>query len=60
MSKCKACAVDLKETENNVWHPFCSERCKISDLGNWASERYQIKGKDNTANVEFDLEDSDS
>jgi endogenous inhibitor of DNA gyrase (YacG/DUF329 family) len=22
--------------------PFCSERCKLLDLGNWASERYVI------------------
>jgi uncharacterized protein len=22
--------------------PFCSERCKLLDLGNWASEKYVI------------------
>jgi len=22
--------------------PFCSERCRTLDLGNWASERYRI------------------
>jgi endogenous inhibitor of DNA gyrase (YacG/DUF329 family) len=22
--------------------PFCSERCKLTDLGNWASEKYKI------------------
>jgi len=22
--------------------PFCSERCKIIDLGNWASEKYVV------------------
>lgn len=22
--------------------PFCSERCRLLDLGNWASERYRI------------------
>lgn len=22
--------------------PFCSERCKLLDLGNWASEKYRI------------------
>jgi len=22
--------------------PFCSERCQLLDLGNWASERYVI------------------
>lgn len=22
--------------------PFCGERCKLIDLGNWASEKYVI------------------
>lgn len=24
--------------------PFCCERCRIIDLGNWASEKYKIPG----------------
>ena len=24
------------------FYPFCSERCKIIDLGNWASEKYVV------------------
>ena len=24
--------------------PFCSERCRILDLGNWAAARYVIPG----------------
>jgi endogenous inhibitor of DNA gyrase (YacG/DUF329 family) len=26
------------------WRPFCSERCKLIDLGEWAAERYRIPG----------------
>ncbi len=26
----------------DAFYPFCSERCKIIDLGNWASEKYVI------------------
>jgi len=22
--------------------PFCSERCKLQDLGNWATEKYVV------------------
>lgn len=22
--------------------PFCSERCKLIDLGEWATERYRV------------------
>jgi len=28
--------------EENPWRPFCSERCKLIDLGNWASGEYRI------------------
>jgi len=24
--------------------PFCSERCRLIDLGNWAAEKYAIPG----------------
>lgn len=24
--------------------PFCSDRCRLTDLGNWASGRYVIPG----------------
>lgn len=30
--------------EENPWRPFCSERCKLIDLGKWASEEYRIEG----------------
>ena len=26
----------------NPYRPFCSERCKLIDLGQWASEAYRI------------------
>jgi endogenous inhibitor of DNA gyrase (YacG/DUF329 family) len=30
------------EWQGNEWRPFCSERCKLIDLGAWASEEYRI------------------
>jgi endogenous inhibitor of DNA gyrase (YacG/DUF329 family) len=36
--KCKK----LVEYEGNVFRPFCSERCKTNDLGDWASEKYAV------------------
>jgi endogenous inhibitor of DNA gyrase (YacG/DUF329 family) len=30
------------DSELNKEFPFCSERCKEIDLGNWATERYVI------------------
>lgn len=25
--------------------PFCSERCKLKDLGAWSDESYRVEGK---------------
>ncbi|GIW48494.1 MAG: DNA gyrase inhibitor YacG [Deltaproteobacteria bacterium] len=33
------------EWEGNEWRPFCSERCKLIDLGAWVSEEYRISGE---------------
>lgn len=38
------CPICKKETrcEGNPYRPFCSERCKLLDLGNWLEGRYRI------------------
>lgn len=28
--------------KDNPYRPFCSERCKLIDLGKWATEDYRI------------------
>jgi hypothetical protein len=28
------------------WRPFCSERCKLADLGQWFAGRYSIPADD--------------
>jgi endogenous inhibitor of DNA gyrase (YacG/DUF329 family) len=38
---CPACGRPAAR-EGNPWRPFCSERCRMIDLGNWAAERYRI------------------
>jgi len=32
--------------EENPWRPFCSERCRLIDLGKWASDEYRIEGEE--------------
>jgi endogenous inhibitor of DNA gyrase (YacG/DUF329 family) len=27
------------------WRPFCSERCRLIDLGEWMSEGHRIAGE---------------
>jgi hypothetical protein len=29
----------------NPWAPFCSERCKMIDLGKWFGEEYRVPGQ---------------
>ncbi len=43
----KTCPICGKEMvwENNPFRPFCSERCRLIDLGKWASDEYRIPGK---------------
>ena len=38
--KCPICGKDVQLDDPYV--PFCSDRCRIIDLGNWASEKYVI------------------
>jgi endogenous inhibitor of DNA gyrase (YacG/DUF329 family) len=38
--KCPICAKEVKI--DDPFMPFCSDRCRIIDLGNWASEKYVI------------------
>lgn len=39
--KCPRCGKP-KESTDNPYRPFCSERCKLVDLGNWIDESYRI------------------
>jgi len=42
--KCPRCGKSV-EWEGNDWRPFCSERCKLVDLGDWITEEYNIPGE---------------
>ncbi|MFI5321985.1 MAG: DNA gyrase inhibitor YacG [Thermodesulfobacteriota bacterium] len=42
--KCPECG-GYAEWEGNEWRPFCSERCKMLDLGAWVTESYKIPGE---------------
>ncbi len=38
--RCPICSNDFRE--KTEFFPFCSQRCKLIDLGNWASGKYVI------------------
>jgi endogenous inhibitor of DNA gyrase (YacG/DUF329 family) len=39
---CPICGAAVAWTAENRWRPFCSERCKLIDLGQWATEKYRV------------------
>jgi uncharacterized protein len=43
--KCPQCRKETILGPENPFRPFCSERCKMIDLGTWASEGYRVPGE---------------
>jgi len=39
---CPQCNQSIEYSLSNVFRPFCSERCRMIDLGQWANEGYKI------------------
>lgn len=42
--RCPTCRGPATERDQNPTFPFCSERCRLIDLGNWLGESYRIAG----------------
>lgn len=39
---CPQCGGLVEWTTENRFRPFCSRRCKLIDLGQWAAESYRV------------------
>jgi endogenous inhibitor of DNA gyrase (YacG/DUF329 family) len=39
---CPTCGKDVPWTAGSRWRPFCSERCRLIDLGEWLNENHRI------------------
>lgn len=42
--KCPTCEAPVEWGPKSPSRPFCSERCKLIDLGAWAAEEHSIPG----------------
>ncbi len=42
---CPTCGREFAWTQAARWRPFCSERCRLIDLGAWLGERHVITGE---------------
>lgn len=52
-------------SQKNTWHaenpyrPFCSERCRLIDLGEWASENYRVAADpEQMSEMDFDTDEN--
>ncbi|ATD65763.1 DNA gyrase inhibitor YacG [Neisseria weixii] len=41
--KCPTCQTSVIWSSESKYRPFCSRRCKLIDLGEWAEERYSVE-----------------
>ncbi len=41
---CPSCGTEVNPDDET--YPFCSERCRLVDLGRWMDERYRIQQRD--------------
>jgi len=42
---CPCCGKPALFSPENPHRPFCSERCRTTDLGAWADEKYRVAAK---------------
>lgn len=43
---CPQCGESASLAPENAWRPFCCQRCKLLDLGEWFSGRYSVPAAD--------------
>ena len=54
---CPQCGKPVAWSTGNPYRPFCSERCRLIDLGQWASESYRIPVAENDRGEEAERGD---
>ncbi len=42
--QCPTCKKNILWNSDFPFRPFCSDRCRLIDLGDWASENHRIAG----------------
>ncbi len=45
MPRCPICRKSVAAKAQNPAFPFCSERCRLMDLGKWLGEEYRVPVK---------------
>lgn len=45
VQRCPRCGRETAYDRHSAFRPFCSERCRLLDLGAWAGEEHVIRGQ---------------
>ncbi|WP_370458210.1 DNA gyrase inhibitor YacG [Cellvibrio sp. KY-GH-1] len=53
---CPTCKKAVVWNADFPFRPFCSDRCRLIDLGEWASENHRIAGDNLDINSEDELQ----
>jgi len=57
--KCPTCKRPVEWSQESVYRPFCSDRCRLIDLGAWFSEQHRIPDESGTAADELPPDSSE-
>ncbi len=54
-----SCPTCKKETqkEGNAHFPFCSDRCRLVDLGKWLDDGYSVPGSDSSPSADNEMQE---
>lgn len=58
--KCPTCQTNVIWNETSPFRPFCSKRCQLIDLGDWADENHAIASNEQQQDLlpdNIDIED---
>jgi endogenous inhibitor of DNA gyrase (YacG/DUF329 family) len=55
--RCPVCRETTHYHADNPYRPFCSERCRLIDLGQWLEEDYRVAG-DSVPNEEIENDEN--
>jgi endogenous inhibitor of DNA gyrase (YacG/DUF329 family) len=50
--KCPTCRRPVEWSEASVYRPFCSDRCRLIDLGAWLTEQHKIPDESSAEGAE--------
>jgi endogenous inhibitor of DNA gyrase (YacG/DUF329 family) len=53
--KCPTCKCPVSWIPEQLYKPFCSERCRLIDLGEWVMEEKRIPGE----SLDLELDDNE-